>query len=250
MAPSAVWLITGASRGIGAELAKQVLSTPNTVVFASARSVDSAKRLHELQKAFPSRLHLISMDVVGSSSIQAAVQAVTELTGESGVDYLVNNAGTAGPPVPAHEEKIDTFRTILEINVLGVHAVSQAFLPLLKMGHKKTVINMSSCLGSHAFLLSNPVGWENSSAALSAYKTSKAALNMPQGFTFVAVHPGLVTTDMGSAFIKSAKLDNPAIRSTSLTPEQSVEALRKTIANLKLEDTGKFLNYDGVPMLY
>ncbi|DBB17093.1 TPA: hypothetical protein ACH3X3_014177 [Trebouxia sp. C0006] len=152
MAPSAVWLITGASRGIGAELAKQVLSTPNTVVFASARSVDSAKRLHELQKAFPSRLHLISMDVVGSSSIQAAVQAVTELTGESGVDYLVNNAGTAGPPVPAHEEKIDTFRTILEINVLGVHAVSQAFLPLLKMGHKKTVINMSSCLGSHAFL--------------------------------------------------------------------------------------------------
>ena len=49
--------------------------------------------------------------------------------------------------------KIDTFRTILEINVLGVHAVSQAFLPLLKMGHKKTVINMSSCLGSHAFLV-------------------------------------------------------------------------------------------------
>lgn len=85
--------------------------------------------------------------------MQAAVQAVEMITGQSSVDYQVNNAGTAGPPVPAHKEEIDTFRTILERTVLGVHAVSQALLHLLKMGCKKTVINMSSCLGSHAFLV-------------------------------------------------------------------------------------------------
>lgn len=52
------------------------MSTPNTVVFASARSVKSAERLHELQKAFSGRLHLISMDVVDSSSIQVHVHVV------------------------------------------------------------------------------------------------------------------------------------------------------------------------------
>ncbi len=49
---------------------------------------------------------------------------------------------------------------------------------------------------------------------------------------------------------RSARLDNPAVLSVTLSPEQSVEALLKTIANLKPEDSGKFLNYDGAPIPY
>ena len=48
---------------------------------------------------------------------------------------------------------VEEFRRVLDTNVLGAHAVTQAFLPLLKLGHKKTVLNMSSCLGSHGFLV-------------------------------------------------------------------------------------------------
>lgn len=134
-------VITGASSGIGAACARY-LDERGFTVWAGVRRIEDGEELTGLSSA---RLRLLLLDVTDQASISAAGRRVAEAVGDNGLWGLVNNAGisVAGPlellPLP-------DVRRQFEVNVIGVLAVTQMFLPLLRKGHGR-LVNISSIAG-------------------------------------------------------------------------------------------------------
>lgn len=142
----ATYLITGASRGIGLELTKQLLELPASQVskvFAVARNIESDAIKH-LVKDYPDRVYLVSASIDDNASIQKAAETIkTELSGH-GLDVLVNNAGIAGTTSGSIKDMdLDQLTQILNVNVIGTQRVTAAFMSLLEQGTQKKIINMS-----------------------------------------------------------------------------------------------------------
>jgi NAD(P)-dependent dehydrogenase (short-subunit alcohol dehydrogenase family) len=184
-----VYFITGASRGIGLEFIHQLVKREKSVVYAGVRNPAS------LEKHFPSprpeNLHIVPCDVISDESVQAAASIVSEKSGR--VDVLINNAGIDNG-LSIRETSVDSFRIVLETNLVGVHRMVRAFLPLISRSSIKKIINISSDFGSVAL---------NDRRFAGAYNTSKAALNMltvqykneyaEEGIIFIPLHPGDVS---------------------------------------------------------
>lgn len=156
----ASYLITGTSRGFGLALARQLASLPTSdvsKVFATARG--DAPALEELAKKSPGRVVVVELDVTNETSIKQAAAEVEAKLGGKGLDVLINNAGVCQyasdgvksmrallhPNVPRDRSANvlrDNLVESLTINVLGVHWVTRAFLPLLQKGTRKKVANM------------------------------------------------------------------------------------------------------------
>jgi NAD(P)-dependent dehydrogenase (short-subunit alcohol dehydrogenase family) len=200
----ASYLITGCSRGIGLEITK-LLSSSSTVgtVFATARSLTPA--LQDLVNSSGGCVHFVPLDVTKDDSIAAAALEVNQKLGsESGLDVLINNAG-----IQILEENgatgMHALAESLNVNVIAVHKVSSAFLPLLSRGSQKKILMLSSELGSMAL-----ADGFSANAPFPSYKISKAAVNMltvqyamelkPKGFTVFIVNPGWLRTDMGGPY--------------------------------------------------
>lgn len=197
---STVALITGANKGIGLEIARQLGHLGVTVVVGS-RDASRGEAAVQTLTAEGIDAHSVKLDVTRAEDI-AALPAFFEKIGR--LDILVNNAGVlndgAQPATPA------SLRDTLEANVVAPFAVTEALLPLLKASPAGRIVNQSSILGSLTTNASGelPVHW-----LLPAYSSSKAALNM---LTVVAAaqlkdtpikvnaaHPGSVKTDMNPA---------------------------------------------------
>ncbi|TFK87318.1 NAD(P)-binding protein [Polyporus arcularius HHB13444] len=116
-----VWLITGASRGIGLELTKQLLDAPSHFVVAACRNPSSASGLKALAVTANDRLHTVRMDVSDASSIRSCADEVCTILGDRrvGVDYLVNNAGVALRPDTAYGMDVDDMLQTFVTNVAG-----------------------------------------------------------------------------------------------------------------------------------
>lgn len=141
----ATYLITGASRGIGLELTKQLLDLPASQVskiFAVARNTDTGL-LQELVQKHSDRIVPISASVQDNASVQKAVEAVKANLQGKGLDVLVNNAGVMDhSPGKIGSMETDQLTWTLDINVVGVQRVTAAFLPLLEQGTQKKIVNM------------------------------------------------------------------------------------------------------------
>ncbi|PYH70970.1 SDR family oxidoreductase [Aspergillus vadensis CBS 113365] len=229
----ASYLITGASRGIGLATARTLASKPASevsVIFAAARTqTDDLKRLVAQS---PGRVHHVSMDVESKNSLQTAVGTVESVLLGKGLDVLINNAGIM-PSTQGGIENMDNLDSVFHNNVTSAHMVTSAFLPLLKKGNQKKVVNISTTLGSITMAPRFAL------FPVPAYKVSKAALNMltvqyaqsfaDQGFTFLAISPGWVKTDLGG-------------ERADITADQSVQGLLDIIVPATQEDNGKFFN--------
>jgi NAD(P)-dependent dehydrogenase (short-subunit alcohol dehydrogenase family) len=215
-------VVTGANRGIGLEIARQ-LSTRGDTVIATARDPDSASDLKTLG------VRVEALDVENPKSVAAFAK---RLKGTP-VDLLVHNAamGVAGPAV--ERVTAEDVESHFRVNALGPLRLTQALLPHLRAGERKLVVAISSGLGS--------IG-ENSTGGWVAYRISKTALHQvmrtlsaelsKEGLSFVLVSPGWVRTRMGGQ-------DAP------LSPEDSVRSVVKVIDRLTPKDTGKFFNERG-----
>ncbi len=141
----ASYLITGASRGIGLELTKQLLELPVSQVgrvFAVTRG-DSPAPLQDLMNKSAGRAEHIKASVDSTESVQKAAKEVEAKLGKNGLDVLVNNAGVAayspdGTKTVPPEQLTDLFN----VNVVGPQRMIAAFLPLLEMGNQKKVIQV------------------------------------------------------------------------------------------------------------
>ena len=215
-------LITGANRGIGLELAKQYVAKGFQVI-GTARKPTKAKALNALG------VTVMQLDVTDPASVAAMDKALDSKS----IDILINNAGylyrkeqTLAAVDFEQEERT------LAINSIGPLRVIKALIDNLQSGQNKTVINISSNLGSI----------ENSRGGFYGYRASKSALNMfnknlsaefaKQGFIFTVLHPGWVQTDMGG-------------ETATLTVNESVTGLVKVISGLTTTDNGKFYDYTG-----
>ncbi|HEY8250694.1 MAG TPA: SDR family oxidoreductase [Burkholderiales bacterium] len=200
-------LITGAGRGLGKELARQYAAEGWKVIGTERRDMDMTNRRQIREFA-------------------------ARLKGEP-LDLLFCNAGITGRKGMAPGSfDFESWEEILRVNVLGAAAVAEALLDNVAASGRKTIAMMSSRLGSIS----------ESSGMTLPYSTSKAALNMlvkglaatlaSRGIVVVALSPGWVRTDMGGP-------------QAPLTPEKSVQGLRKVIAELRTADSGKFFSHDG-----
>ena len=186
-------LITGATKGLGLEAARQLAAAGHTV-YLGARNEQRGK-----EAAAPIGARPVQLDVTSGESVQAAA---ARIRAEAGLDVLVNNAGIVGFRKPPGEVTADDLRTVYETNVFGVVRVTQAFLPLLEASAASVIVNVSSGLGSLA-VTTDPDRFESTFVSL-AYPSSKSALNMLTSqyakaypaMRINAVDPGYTATDL------------------------------------------------------
>ncbi|GAB2578238.1 SDR family NAD(P)-dependent oxidoreductase [Microlunatus antarcticus] len=182
-------LITGASRGLGLETARQLLAAGHTVYLGSRDEARGRALAAELGA------RSVQLDVTDDASI---ARAFAQLGAEGGLDVLVNNAGIAryalnGPDALA----------VFDTNAVGIIRVTEAALPLLRRSANPVVVNVSSALGS--FAANHDPARPASQFAAIVYGASKAAVSMltvqyaravPE-VRFNAVEPGYTATELG-----------------------------------------------------
>jgi len=195
--PTLAVVITGASTGIGAACAR-FLADKGFQVFAGVRDRRAGEVLADGRT---SRLIPIHLDVTDETSIRNSVDQVTRQLGDAGLTGLINNAGVAvGSPLEMIP--IDQLRRQFEVNVFGLIAVTQAFLPLLRKGHGR-IVNMGSIAGRATIPVMGP--YSASKFALEAL-TNALRLELQQWSIQVSViEPGAVATPIWEKSIKAAK---------------------------------------------
>lgn len=223
--PNRTVFVTGASRGVGLEFVRQLLARGDSVI-AAARDIRSPNLVPLTTSG---QLSLVELDV----SDPASIEGLPGRLGDRGVDVVINNAGVSSTQKSVEHLDAADMQRVFMINALAPMLVTRAMLPALRRGGGKTIVQITSQLGSIA---------NNTGGSTYAYRGSKAALNQlnrslsselgPQGFVCVAMHPGWVRTDMGGP-------------SAHLSAEESVTSMLKVIDTLSPGKSGAFLNYDG-----
>ena len=192
-----VALVTGANRGIGFEVCRQ-LAGKDFVVLLTARDAAKAKAAADKLKS-AGVIEPVVLDVGDASSIKHAAAEVERRYGR--LDVLINNAGINYDTWET-AEKADIDDTVMETvatNLLGPWRACQAFLPLLRKSRAGRIVNVSSESGSLAQMGAGPPAYQVTKAALNALtRTLAAELNGTQ-ILVNAVCPGWVATDMGGA---------------------------------------------------
>ena len=224
----ATYFITGCNRGLGLEMAQQLVQRGERVI-ATCRDIATASDLTEL--ALRSQgLSLIEMDM---ASLESMTEAVA-LLNEEPIDVFINNAGIYGPR-DANFGNVagDDMALVLHVNAIAPLQLTQLLIPRLRTGKGKKLAFVSSKMGSIA---------DNGRGGSCIYRCSKTALNSvvktlavdlaEEGFIAAALHPGWVRTDMGGP-------------NGLIDAEESVRGMLQVIDALTPATTGEFINYNG-----
>ncbi|XP_068579784.1 C-signal-like [Cebidichthys violaceus] len=246
-------LVTGANRGIGLELVKQLADTAHIYACCRAPEGTGAEALRDLTTQYPGKITILQLDTSDEDSISAAVQTVNEQIGADGLNLLINNAAINKPgiPGPLSESGKKDMMEVYEINVVGPFLIAKMFLPLLQRAaemastvkgdkmscRRSAIINMSSLAGSITICPEN-----FARAQMYPYRASKAALNMVtrcqsedfkrHNILVAAVHPGWVRTEMGG-------------KEATLSTQDSVRGMLAMMSSLSNKDCGTLLDWEG-----
>ncbi len=217
-------LITGANRGIGFELARQLQTAGHDVIAVCRRSSAELDGLGVRVEA--------GIDITRRDDLQTLARRLSGVE----IDWLINNAGVLrGSTLDAIEEQLDDFRLQYEVNALAPLRVTRALLGHLVDGGKVVII--TSRMGSIA---------DNTSGGQYAYRMSKAAVNTAgvslaheladRGIAVGLLHPGYVRTGMTG-------------HTGHIDPDEAAAHLIQRIEELSLETTGSFrhANGEGLP---
>jgi len=190
-----VALVTGANRGIGFEICRQLGAAGYTVVLTARDPETGARAVRTLRKE-GIEAHSQMLDVTQPDSARQAAGCVA---GELGrLDALVNNAAIAIDPNEVLETVgLDVMRRTLETNLLGVLACCQAFLPLMKQQGYGRIVNVSSGRGSFSKLGAGGPCYRISKTALNALTVILADEVKEHNILVNAVTPGWVRTRLG-----------------------------------------------------
>ena len=218
-------LVTGANKGIGREVARQ-LTGKGFRVFVGARNPGAGRKAADEIAKKGGKVTFLQLDIADNASVTAAARELSKTTDH--LDVLVNNAGIMVDGDDAIlEVSDDIFRKTIETNALGALRVTRAFVPLLARSKSPRVINVSSGGGQ---LTGGADGWSP------AYCISKTALNgvtsqlaaALRKFAVNSVCPGWVRTDMGG-------------RNATRSVEEGADTIVWLASEAAQELTGKFL---------
>ena len=233
-------MITGANKGIGKEVARQ-LAGKDYQVFVGARDAERGqKTVDELHALGHKDVHLLVIDVTSEDSVKQA--AATLESKIAALDVLINNAGiSAAGFTPALQETFEQFKATYDVNVFGVIRTTIAFIPLLKKSKHGRIVNVSSGLGSLTFLSDKDHPYY--AFASLGYNSSKSALN----------HITVTYAKALAEFKILVNSSDPGYTATDLNANsgpQTVEVgAQSTVFLATLPDdgpTGSYYNKDGV----
>jgi NAD(P)-dependent dehydrogenase (short-subunit alcohol dehydrogenase family) len=234
-------LITGANRGFGLEFTRQYV-TRGDHVFATCRNPTGARDLQRLQSEFPDRLTIIQLDVSNQSSIDECYEVVRNRINT--LDILINNAGirlSGGATLETSTSEwfgslqFDGVLDVLRVNAVAPILIAQRFLSMLTQSQNPRIINISSWLGSIAERtpdFDNDYGYSGSKAALNMFSRILALRLAKHNIIVTPLDPGWARTDMGG---EEAEQD----------VDESVSHMIKLIDDITLEQSGRFLRWDG-----
>ncbi len=197
-------LVTGANKGIGLEICRQLAAKDFHVLLGSRDSARGREAAEVLAKAGV-EVEPFCVDVSSADSRDAAAKSISEQFGH--LDVLINNAGLGEKEDwegTAETVPIDTLRRTFETNFFGLVDLTQRLLPLLKRSACPRIVNQSSILGSltsHSDPKSpiadiHALGYDASKSALNAFTVHLAKLLRGTAFKINSAHPGSVKTDM------------------------------------------------------
>jgi len=229
-------LITGANRGLGLNLLK-LYNNDNWTIHACCRNPDLAAELNTLAHASSGRIIIHKLDVENPDTIDSLKFSL----GDTPIDMLINMAGYLGEKSliepdglqPFGMTDYDIMEKAYRINCVGPLRVCEAIIKNIEASEKKTIINVSSIVGS--------IG-DDSFGNFYMYRPSKAALNAithamsinlrDRGITVIPLHPGFTKTDMGGP---TADID----------VEESVSGIKAVLDKVNISDSGNYLTWEG-----
>ena len=183
-------LVTGASAGIGKDVAKKLIAEGYTV-YTAARRLEKMQDLKELGG------RPVQMDISKEEDIQNAVRQIEEETG--GVDILINNAGF-GTQGSVEETSMEDARYQFEVNIFGLARLTQLILPYMREKRTGKIINISS-IGGKIYV---PLGaWYHATKhALEGWSDCLRTEVQQFGIDVVIIEPGAIATEFNDIFIE------------------------------------------------
>lgn len=232
-------LITGANKGIGFEVTKQLAQQGYFVYMGCRNKANGEAAVAKLQSEGIANIAFIEIDVTDSASVKKAAEELNSKF--ASLDVLINNAGISGSfaqnPETIEMELVDK---VFNTNIKGAIRITQEFLPLLKKSDNPRIVNVSSDLGS--LTLQSDPNWQHTNIKPLAYMASKASLNAftvalayelkNQNFKVNSVNPGATATDLNNHM-------------GSRTPEFAAKIIVQCATLDKNGPSGKFYSEDG-----
>jgi len=236
-------LVTGASRGIGLEITRQLLEQ-DVRVLATCRDPSAARDLQRLAAANPS-MSVIPLDVTEPDSLASAFEQVSQITDR--LHLVLNVAGVLHGPDFGPERKVEqvelaALQTVFAVNAFGPILLARHALPFLRHDQDPVLASLSARVGSIE---------DNGRGGWYAYRAAKAAQNQllktlsielrrrAEHCAVVLLHPGTVDTDLSKPFQKFVPDDK-------LFPvERAARQLLGIVGDLSARDTGRFIAWDG-----
>lgn len=222
------YLITGANRGIGLEMSRQILESGDRL-YAVCRNPETATELNKFVQESNGRGQIFKSDAYDEIALANIANAIV-----GGIDVLVCNAGvmSARGGLSDAENYVASVSEVLMTNTAGPFFAARAFHKNLKLSSAPRICIISSYMGSQ----------QHQGASAYFYRASKAGANnimvtlanelKSDGITVASFHPGWVKTEMGGS-------------GADITPQVSASGLIQQFQGLKIANTGAFLNYDG-----
>jgi 3-oxoacyl-[acyl-carrier protein] reductase len=235
-----VALVTGASRGIGAAIARRLAADGASVTITYSKGADAAASVVKAIEGAGGKALAIQADAVDAVAVKAAVEKTVATFGQ--LDVLVNNAGTAIPK-PFEEATLEELDRVIDLNLRGVFFATHAALKHLADGGR--IIIIGSCVGER-----------NMTPGLAAYGATKGAVKMftqglsrevgSRGITVNNVQPGPIDTDLNPA---AGDWAAPQIANTALKRYGHVDEIAAMVAFVAGPEasyvTGASLTVDG-----
>ena len=237
-------LVTGTNKGIGLEIVRQYLNDGFKVI-ATCRNLSKQDSLNELLNSFPNMISVYQMELLDEKSIESFSSKIKDIP----IDIFINNAGvTFG--YSRNAKLSNTGISLNKFNTFG-HIKSENWLPIFKANCiapllLTQLLYRNFLLGNQkkiVFISSKPASiTENTGGSMYMSRSSRTALNqvikslsidlIKEGISVASISPGWVKTDSGGI---NALID----------VQTSVTGIKKIINELRLENTGKFWDYNG-----
>ena len=221
------WVVSGANRGIGLELVRQLAARGERVT-ATLRNEAARDVLLASLAAQHAQVETRLFDIRDGAAILSAAKTVS-----GPIDVLVASAGVSGPsPQTPLEMDFEKALDVFSINTLGPLRLVRALLPQFAGAANPRIALVSSQLGSTADVRPTSAVYAASKIALNKFAQCLAEELKPKGITVVALHPGWVRTDMGGP-------------NAPLSVQGSGSGILATLDALTLADTGGFIDHRG-----